>query len=307
MHKQVPAIFKDDLKQQQFELDGYVQFTLLDDTEIDQLKTLYKHYFPKPSANFYSSSFEHDYKLKKNISDELSTILNKKFNLVFKNYDLIGAAFLSKGNGERSEMPMHQDWTIVDESKHMALNVWVPLQDTDEKNGTLEIIRGSHLWSEGYRAPSIPFNYTGLENELKYLLSTLPAKAGEIIVLNQALIHYSKPNQFETTRIAITAGIKTANAPLLFYYWDKQKPDVVEEYLQEKDFLIRFDDFHKDIFQRPKYAQLVKTKPFEFPDSKRKDLHPLLQKAKDQDTKGKQFNLLAYIQNKLQSLLTTQK
>ncbi|MEI6021698.1 MAG: phytanoyl-CoA dioxygenase family protein [Bacteroidota bacterium] len=305
MNKQVSAIFKNELQQKQFDIDGYIKVTLLDDSEIEQLKTLYNHYFPKPSSNFYSSSFESDYRLKKKISDELSAILNKKFNFLFQNYDLIGSAFLSKGNGERSEMPMHQDWTIVDENKHCALNVWVPLQDTNEKNGTLEIIQGSHLWCDGYRAPSIPFNYKGDEHELKSLLTIVPASAGEIIVLNQAVIHFSKANQFEKTRIAITAGIKTANAPLLFYYWDQLKPTEVEEYLQEEDFLIRFDDFHKDIYQRPKYATYNTTKPFQFPNQNRLDIQPLIKKANA--NKKNELKFFSFLQGKITSFLNIKK
>ncbi|PBQ30960.1 hypothetical protein CNR22_03975 [Sphingobacteriaceae bacterium] len=258
----VPAIFKDTALQKQFEENGFVKITLLSQESIQQLLTLFKNYFPDPSADFFSSSYENDFRRKKVISEAIGNIIVPQLDAVFTDHTWFGSAFLSKGNGPRSEMPMHQDWTIVDEEKFIALNIWTPLQPTTEENGTLEVIKGSHLWHQGIRAPTLPFYFDGFQYLLKDKLTAIPALPGEAIVLNQAIIHYSKPNKTDSLRVAITSGIKTKGAPMLFHYLNKESPDRIEQFKQEDDFLINFENFHHSIFERPVIGESLGTKPF---------------------------------------------
>lgn len=259
----VNAIFKDEALQKQFETDGFVKIPLLTPDDTEALKALFSHYFPNPSSDFFSSSYENDYPRKKEISEAIGKVMLPQLEKVFTGYSWFGSAFLSKGNGPRSEMPMHQDWTIVDETQFVALNIWTPLQDTNEENGTLEVIKGSHRWHSELRAPTLPFYYNGFQQGLKHHLSCIPVKATEAIVLNQAVIHYSKPNKTKEIRLALTTGIKSEGAPMLFHYWNKEKPHEIEQFKQEDDFLLRFTDFHQTIFQRPVTGESLGTKAFQ--------------------------------------------
>lgn len=251
----IHPIFIDANLQKQFDTEGFVKLKLLEDSDLSELKKLFNTYFPNPSQNFYSSSYENNFPLKKEISDAIGKIILLRLESHFQNYTWFGSAFLSKGNGSRSEMPMHQDWTIVDEKKFVALNIWTPLQNTIEENGTLEVLPGSHKWHDSLRAPTLPFFYEGYQAQLKEKLVPIPTLATEAIVLNQAIIHYSKPNKTDAVRIAITTGIKTKDAPAIFHYWNKNEPDVIEKFSQKDDFLLQFNDFHKDIFNRPQIGE----------------------------------------------------
>lgn len=275
----VNAIFKEDVLQKQFEADGFVKITLLTHDDTEALKTLFAQYFPNPSADFFSSSYENDYLRKKEISEAIGNILLPRLEKVFTGYSWFGSAFLSKGNGARSEMPMHQDWTIVDETQFVALNIWTPLQDTNEENGTLEVIRGSHRWHSELRAPTLPFYYNGFQQGLKDHLTCIPVKATEAVVLNQAVIHYSKPNKTNEIRLALTTGIKSEGAPMLFHYWNKEKPDEIEQFKQEDDFLLRFTDFHQAIFQRPVTGESMGTKAFQLKTATAEEMDQLNNKV----------------------------
>jgi hypothetical protein len=81
------------------------------------------------------------------------------------------------------------------------------------------------------------------------------AKAGEAVILNQSLIHYSTPNLVDDIRIAITSGIKTKNAPMIFHYKNEKKQ--IERYEMPEDFLLDFDDFSKNIYERPKNGEFI--------------------------------------------------
>lgn len=276
----VTAIFKNKQLQKEFDTNGFVKISLLDEADVKKLKGLYGHYFPQPSQDFFSSSYESNFLLKKEISNAIGEIIFPKLKHIFVDFTWFGSAFLSKGNGIRSEMPMHQDWTIVDESKYIALNIWTPLQDTDANNGTLEVLAGSHKWHNVLRAPTLPFYYNGFQEQLKQKLTVLPTKATEAIVLNQAVIHYSKPNKTDKMRVAITTGIKTANAPMLFHYWDKNMPNAIEQFKQDDDFLLKFTDFHKDIFSRPQMGESVGTTSFQYKVAGAEEVSQLLNTKK---------------------------
>ena len=243
-------IFKNEEYQRKFDEDGFVKIPLLDASHVDQLAQMRMEYFPDKGGVFFSSSYLDDFQLKTEISDKICGIISEKLAEEFTNFRLIGAAYLIKGCGKHSEMPMHQDWTIVDEQRFYAANVWIPLTDTNEENGTLELMKGSHKWNEALRAPTLPMSFVGLEEKLKPKLTLVPAKKGEVIVLNQATIHYSKPNMTDEIRPAITTGLISKQAPLKFHYWDKER-NQIEEFSQEDDFLLRFENFMDAIYKRP--------------------------------------------------------
>lgn len=274
----VPPIFIDPALQKKLDTDGYVKLKLLEKSDITKLSELFSKYFPNPSKDFFSSSYENDFELKKQISLAIGQIITPRLESVFRDYTWFGSAFLSKGNGPRSEMPMHQDWTIVDETKYIALNIWTPLQDTDEVNGTLEVIPGSHTWHNVLRAPTLPFYYNGYQNSLKQKLVALPTNAGEAVVLNQSVIHYSKPNQTDHIRVAITSGIKSSQAPMLFHYWNKDKPSEIEVFEQDDDFLIRFTEFHSAIFKRPVFGNSKGIQDFELTFPRETEIQALIGK-----------------------------
>lgn len=257
------TIFKDSALQAQFDQDGYVQIPLLEPQDIPALRTLFQQYFPNPAPGFFSSSYLPDFELKKEISQAIVAILEKRMASYFANYRLLGSAFLSKNPGKRSEMPLHQDWTIVDESEHVAVNVWTPLQDADQRNGSLQVLKGSHAFLPVMRAPTLPFFYEPYQSDMRQSLTPLSVKATEAVVLNQAVIHASPPNQTTDCRIAITTGMVSSAATTQFFY--QEKPGELEVFDMEDDFFLRFKDFHKDIFQRPTFGKSRSKIPFQVP------------------------------------------
>jgi Phytanoyl-CoA dioxygenase (PhyH) len=243
-------IFKDTETQRKFDEDGFVKIALLSEEEVAALAQMRMEYFPEKGSVFFSSSYLDDYDLKMEISHKITSIISDSLAKQCHNFRLIGAAYLIKGIGQHSEMPMHQDWTIVDEQQFYAANVWIPLTDTTEENGTLELMKGSHNWNEALRAPTLPMSFVGLEEKIKPKLTLVPAKKGEVIFLNQATIHYSKPNMTNEIRPAITCGLISREAPLKFHYWDKERSQI-EEFAQDDDFLLRFENFMEAIYKRP--------------------------------------------------------
>ncbi len=270
------AIFKDRELQQSFEENGFVKLRLFEPEEVTQLASIRETYFPEKIDYFFSSSYLDDFDRKTEVSEKITELISGPVAKHFENYRLIGAAFLIKGSGPKSEMPMHQDWTIVDEDQYFAVNIWIPLTGTRETNGTIEVLPGSQKWNEALRAPTFPFYFEGHQERIRKHLVAIDAEPGEVVVLNQAVIHYSKANNTDELRPAITAGLISKDAPLTFHYLNPEHPGEVEVFAQDDDFLLRFENFHQSIYQRPQMGTSTGFKPYEIPRLTSEDLDRLL-------------------------------
>ncbi|MFN8276302.1 MAG: phytanoyl-CoA dioxygenase family protein [Chitinophagales bacterium] len=246
----VPPIFRDPALQQQLDEIGYVKLPLLDEEKINALEKLFYQFHADFGGNrFQASSYLADPALKTAIRQALYPFFHKRFEEIFTNYTYFGSSFLFKPPGKSSDLAPHQDWTIVDETRFIALNIWMPLTDTNVENGTLQVIPKSHYpYLPTLRAPTIPFFFQHYERDIINCFHPIDTKAGEAIILNQSLLHYSAPNQTNEVRIAITSGIKTASAPMQFYFQEKES---IECFEMPEDFLLAFKDFQRDIYTRP--------------------------------------------------------
>ena len=237
-----------------------MQVRLLDDPDLAVLRILFDAYFPEPPEGFFSSSYLNDFALKKKISGDIVAILQPRLEAVFKEVRCFGSAFLSKTAGHRSELPLHQ----VDESEHIAVNVWTPLTDSRAENGSLQVLPRSHDFAQVRRAPTLPFFWQPHQEMVRDYLWTLDVKAGEAVILNQALVHASPANATDHVRPAITTGLISADAPMEFYY--QTAPGELDVYRMEDDFLLRWEDFHSAIFQRPTFGEVVRSEQYAHPE-----------------------------------------
>lgn len=279
--RKVPEIFRDSELQKQFDEQGYVKVPFLNEAQIKELDNLFDKLHPDlPEEGFISGSYSSDFEYKQKASDHFKKVFHDSYERIFKDYTPFGGSFLFKMPSENSDLVLHQDWTIVDEEKYVALNCWVPLCDTNENNGTLMVVPGSHYANfPVHRAPTLDFFFNGNDELVREKLVPMNAKAGEAVILNQSLIHYSPPNRSGKIRKAITSGVKTKGAPMMFYYYDRAagKPEL-DVYEMDENFLIMFDDFGTDIFLPPKNGKKVSTIDYELPKPSHEEMKRVLAK-----------------------------
>lgn len=275
----IPPIFRHPEHQKDFETKGFVMVPFLDAEQIAYLDKAFDELHPElPTGGFISGSYFPDYEYKKKASDIISEVFKPSYERIFKNYTDFGGSFLFKMPSENSDLVLHQDWAIVDEHRAVAINCWVPLCDTNVNNGTLMVLPGAHNYHyHVHRAPTLNFFFTGNEDMvMKHLIPT-NAKAGEAVILNQSLVHYSPPNKSGKIRKAITAGVKTQDEPMKFYFLNPEKGNAkLDVYAMDEDFLIKFEDFGKDIFEVPKHGRYVETIDYTLPQPEREKLEKLI-------------------------------
>ncbi len=274
-------IFNSDEHQALFDKQGFLVVPFITASEIKQLDKLFDDLHPQLSqSGFFSGSYSSDIDYKKKASDEIVKVFDRAYNELFINYTPFGGAFLYKVPGSNSELAAHQDWTIVDETENVALNCWVPLCDVTKENGALSILPGSHFDNFNViRAPTLPFFFSGNDDLVLKEMVPMEVKAGTAVILNQSVIHYSPPNNSNTIRKAITAGIKSKGAQMYFHYKVPDK-DELEVFAMEDDFLISFKNFATDIGQRPYLGKSVGFKPYTLPQPSAPELETLLSKMK---------------------------
>ncbi|MCS6819275.1 MAG: phytanoyl-CoA dioxygenase family protein, partial [Chitinophagales bacterium] len=246
-------LFIDQELQRKFDEQGYVVINFADSTTVARLQQIFTSIYPKTPEGFFSSSYDKDIVFKQNLSNQLRELLDPLVKKICHHFRPLGCSFLSKSPGISSFMPVHQDWTVVDESKFASVTIWMPLTDTDEKNGALKVLPGSHRFSDALRSPTIPGAFDYLKEDIYPLMNWVKLKAGQAIIFNHALLHASPPNLSDSDRIVVTYGLIPEEAELYFY--NRISEHQVAKFRVPYDFFITYNN----IGQPPESAELIET------------------------------------------------
>jgi hypothetical protein len=236
-------ILVDDAKNHLLENDGYAIVPFLSSEEIKALTDFfYKHHADLPEG-MYASSHAGDFDFRKKMNEEIQRICKRAFDITFQHTTALGATFMVKSKGENGSLHPHQDWSIVDEKHFFSYNVWLPLVDVNEENGTLLILPNSHQISENIRGLNIPSSFENVINEVWNYLVPINMKAGEALIYDHRLLHASSINKTETPRLVIVYGIIPQQASMRYFFGNGNQ---IEEYACNPKFY-----FNENILQGP--------------------------------------------------------
>lgn len=115
--------------------------------------------------------------------------------LIGPNVQLHHSKMLVKPPEQGAPFPMHQDYPYFPHERHSVLAASVHLDDTDEENGCLHVIPGSHRLG--------PLEAEGASHTVDYPLESgtpVPAAAGDVLFFNYLTIHGSGTNRSERIR-----------------------------------------------------------------------------------------------------------
>lgn len=209
--------------QETFERDGYVQFPLLDADEVQALRDVYYGLGKAPGdpeRACISTFHTYDAEYKAAISKGVLDILVPYTDEIFDDYLALPANFLTKWPGGMSGFGLHQDLSLVDETKYRSGEIWVALEDTHADNGQLWMVPGSHKWVPTLRGiHSFRSPYYGFEQRIVQRHAIpVPLKAGEAIVFNHATLHFSYPNRTEKERLVAITDLIPREAQQIHYF-----------------------------------------------------------------------------------------
>ena len=136
------------------------------------------------------------------------TILDYVEGLIGSDFFQWGGQFFVKYPGDGSEVPWHQDAQYWPLSPQQTVSVWLAIYDTDETNGAMQAVSGSHLKQFTHQTNHSPHLVLDQEADISSCqpedVVTLDLKAGEISIHDAGLLHSSGPNQSHRIRCGMT-------------------------------------------------------------------------------------------------------
>ena len=198
-------------KDEGFGRDGFVKedksIILSMDNESKKLESSQ----PLDIANFLSSKKFHDLCRTPEILDYVEDILGP-------NFVQWGGQFFHKEPQSGSVVPWHQDAQYWPLEPANAVTVWLAVYDSDEENGAMKVVSGSHKkGANGFKHHTNDASHLVLDQEVsedqidKDKIVYMNLKAGEISLHNDALLHGSDPNNSNRKRCGITMRFSPTN------------------------------------------------------------------------------------------------
>jgi hypothetical protein len=261
-------IFRDPEMQSNFEKDGYVVVDFYDEKTLEDVKGFYHRMHDGEVSDFFPSAYSEDKNYRSTIDRELTNFGQPKFDALFDDYQVMNACFIVKKPTQDSYLHVHQDMTLVDESEFVGINIWTTTVDLTPENGVLYLLPGSHRFFPTYRGHTLPGFYDPIQEEIKDYMEPLFLKAGQAIIFDQSIVHFSPPNLSQEVRIVTNVFITHREAKFRICYHDKTNPEYigkVEIFEQDASFMTNYEQFGDDIYARPKQGKSIGLVDYNFP------------------------------------------
>lgn len=262
--------------------DGYVIFPLFDGDDMDALaeavrsaEGTHDHADVHIATDFRLSAFNNDGAYKERLFDYAWAAVREKVEAALPGYEpLVVNLFDKQPGGGYDAVPIHQNPSFVEEPAHKSVSLWIPLDDTDRDNGSLGVLPGSHDRFNTMRAGNMEHEaifepvQSLLENEL-FVPMTL--KRGEVLALNDSILHWSYPNVSDRKRTAVQFIMVPVGVPHIYYYFDADAPDhpVMDLYAVDRHFFFGFN-----CKARPETLPHIGQLPYHYRQITRDDLLP---------------------------------
>jgi len=216
---------------------------LLTDKEVRELRASYEELKNMAADSigdqFWPSGRSHNAEIRNFAKDEIEKIIPGRLAeyVNVESTTFIGGTYLVKPPSDISSLDPHQDSSHVDERNGFSVYAWIPLTDTNEKNGWIQYLPGSHKWGIDQRSLNVPWPLADLNKKMWPLMKGIPMKAGQVLFFHSALIHSSPPNLSDTVRVACNYYLHPKESPFCHFYTDPTIPEgKVEIYSVTPDF-----------------------------------------------------------------------
>lgn len=229
--------------------DGYLKFSIDEQSKLENLTFEIKNILKElklEENNYHVTQLSENESYKNKIDNLLKPFFEQIANTILPSYKVLLTNLIIKPPFS-GEVPLHQNWTFVDESKYRSYTIWLPLAETNSINGTLEFIIGSHnLFYDEKRGHNTPYFFLKEEARLKKYLKKVTVLKGEVLIFDDAILHYSAQNNSPLDRIAVQAIIVPKEVELLHYNYKKTFFSAqLQEYYINRDFYktMNFDNY----------------------------------------------------------------
>ena len=216
-----------DAEKKQYKRDGYVKNLPVFSAEgVAELQALFQELAARLPEDIDLSSVNmwHKASLKFNELCRNSTILNYVEDIIGPNFYQWGGQFFTKYPNDGSVVPWHQDAQYWPLKPQRTVTVWLAVFDSDEGNGAMKIVKGSHnkgiLSHHTNPAPHLALEQEADADTIDHdKIVTLSLKAGEISLHDDGTLHGSDANTSDRVRSGITMRFCPTNVKCDLDVW----------------------------------------------------------------------------------------
>ena len=268
-------VFKDIHLHEQLEDFGFVVVPFYSLDEVALLRSFYYEHTKSNQGGFLPTTYFDSLEYRIKASNYIKDIAQRPLEQYMQHYKTFMGSYIVKHNDKKSELGVHQDMSLVDESNYMGMNVWAPLCDTTVYNGALYLIPKSHRIFPTYRNATIKNIYDKYFHTIKKYMQPIYMKAGQAIIFDNSILHYSPINTSKEIRIATNVFVTHNDANVTICYHDKVV-NRIELFEQKDDFFTTYTQFGNDSNQqKPKIGSSLGFVEYDFPDLTPKKLKEL--------------------------------
>lgn len=259
------GVLRDAAGQRRLAEEGFVVVPFYTPDEVEALTAFHRQITPGNGAGFQPTTYVQGAEYRQTASDFIRRTASPRLESLLTDFKAFMGSFIVKYPGKDSELGLHQDMTLVDESRFMGINIWSPLCDTGPENGALYLLPRSHRLAPTYRAATIPNLYDKHHKAIRRYLKPLYMKAGEAVLFDNSLLHYSPANRSGKPRIATNIFVTHKQATITICYREAGSGQV-ELFEQSDDFFTEYRQFggagHHD---RPGIGSSIGLRDYDFP------------------------------------------
>jgi hypothetical protein len=255
-----PPIFANIKLQEEFDTEGIIRERIFTEAEVDELSKYFWDRHPQLTepmrSGYYVSVYGGDKQYRKEFYDFFLPVLMPSLNKIFTDFKVIAIIGQVKGLGNTSNVNIHQDLTVVDESKYYCCTCWIPLINSTRENGAIFALRRSQQIARFFRAHTLDYQFSEVQDFVRENADCYPAAKGEVLVFDPATLHYSLGNTTDTPRASIALCIVSAKAPIQIGYFEKDSgSNDIELYDVPDDFWYRYDNFETERSLKPAFGK----------------------------------------------------
>lgn len=287
-------VFHDPALQKQFDKDGYVCLPFISPEKVEMLKQAFFDTLPKSGGQLGADDVKNGHTItydftfidknpeyKKLVFDIIVKEFEQEYSKVLDNYKPIIANFIRKKT-DGGEVPLHQNWAFVEETKYTSVSIWCPLVDSTVENGTLQVVPGSHKRFGLQRGPKVPWELEGIKNEIinDYLIP-LETKAGDCVILDDSIVHYTAINKTPGLRLTIQLILIPADTYSVHYDLKSSNDSEVSVLEVDHDFYMKFNPW-----MEPGNVKTIRKEKFEFKPMSTADFEARMKEPKIDEATG---------------------
>ncbi|MFN8284412.1 MAG: phytanoyl-CoA dioxygenase family protein [Chitinophagales bacterium] len=248
------SVFVDDVWNKQFIQNGFIILKNAISIDFDKNYSFFNSLESNVDNKFYTSLWSSNQEYRILVDTKIKEILTPVCDKYLNNYHPFFSDLLVKKPSLTHRLNWHQDWTFTDEEKYTQVFLWMPLQKVTKQNGCIMLLPKSHQYFQAIRGTNIPsgLNYSKLNEFEKKYAQYIELERGDILVLNQSLLHASLPNRSFNNRLALGLYCLPENAPVYHYHYDILTNKILK-YEIDQEFIFKLSsnqDFKYSIMEQ---------------------------------------------------------